>query len=137
MIERVHERKLLMTAVTPNKQAREEWRTGVETRMHVSARNGAMQLCIFEQWIGPSMGAPTHWHPVEEVLTVIAGEAEMWIDETHIVITAGQSLIIPSGRRHGFRNVGSKTLHIHAALASSFFDATFDTSAEPIRRWQS
>jgi hypothetical protein len=27
----------------------EQWRLGVETRMLVSARNGAAQLCIFEQ----------------------------------------------------------------------------------------
>ena len=126
-----------MKMVAHDQQIREEWRAGVETRMHVSASNGATQLCIFEQWIGPSMGAPTHWHPVEEVLTVIAGEAEMWIDETHIVLTAGQSLIVPAGRRHGFQNVGSATLHLQAVLASSFFDATFDSTAEPIRRWQS
>lgn len=126
-----------MKMVAHDLQIREEWRAGVETRMHVSARNGAMQLCIFEQWIAPSNGAPTHWHPVEEVLTVIAGEAEMWIDETHMVLTSRQSLIVPAHRRHGFRNVGSATLHMHAVLASSFFDATFDSTAEPIRRWQS
>ena len=68
---------------------------------------------------------------------MIAGEAEMWIDETRMVLTAGQSLIVPEHRRHGFRNIGSATLHMHAVLASSFFEATFDPSAEPIRRWQS
>jgi len=47
----------------------EHWRPGVETRMLVSARNGATQLCMFEQWVAPGNGAPTHSHPVEEVLT--------------------------------------------------------------------
>ena len=32
----------------------EQWRLGVETRMLVSASNGAAQLCIFEQWIAPA-----------------------------------------------------------------------------------
>ena len=59
----------------------EQWRLGVETRMLVSARNGAAQLCVFEQWIAPGAGAPTHSHPVEEVLTVREGEAEMWMGE--------------------------------------------------------
>ena len=59
----------------------EQWRLGVETRMLVSARNGAAHLCIFEQWIAPGAGAPTHSHPVEEVLTVREGEAEMWLGE--------------------------------------------------------
>ena len=30
-------------------QPREQWREGVETRMVVSAANGATQLCILEQ----------------------------------------------------------------------------------------
>jgi len=48
----------------------EQWRPGVETRMVVSAATGAAELCIFEQWVAPGNGAPTHSHPVEEVLTV-------------------------------------------------------------------
>jgi len=63
----------------------EHWRPGVETRMLVSASNGAAQLCIFEQWIAPGTGAPTHFHPVEEVLTVREGEAEMWLDQERII----------------------------------------------------
>ncbi|HET6839967.1 MAG TPA: cupin domain-containing protein, partial [Bradyrhizobium sp.] len=70
----------------------ERWRPGVETRMVISALNGATQLCIFEQWIAPGVGAPTHSHPVEEVLTVRAGEAEMWIDEQRVIVSSGQSL---------------------------------------------
>ncbi|TIW17915.1 MAG: cupin domain-containing protein [Mesorhizobium sp.] len=105
--------------------------------MHTAASNGAAELCIFEQWVAPGTGAPTHRHSVEEVLTVIAGEAEMWIDDRHAVLTTGQSLIIPALRRHGFRNVGSGTLHIHAVLASPVFEASFDGAAEPVRRWTS
>lgn len=116
-------------------QPREQWRAGVETRMHVSARNGTAQLCIFEQRVEPTVGAPTHWHSVEEVLTVIAGTAEMWIDDEHSVLTAGQSLIIPAHRKHGFRNVGDEPLHIHAVLASPIFEATFDGPAGLVRRW--
>ena len=67
----------------------EQWRQGVETRMLVSASNGAAQLCIFEQWIAPGAGAPTHSHPVEEVLTVREGEAEMWMDEQRIIVAVG------------------------------------------------
>ncbi|UVK41628.1 cupin domain-containing protein [Mesorhizobium sp. AR10] len=103
--------------------------------MHVSAGNGAAQLCIFEQWVEPAVGAPTHWHPVEEVLTVIAGKAEMWIDEDRGVLTPGQSLVVPAHRKHGFRNVGSEMLHIQAVLASPIFEATFDGSPEMVRRW--
>lgn len=114
----------------------EPWRSGVETRMLVSARNGAAQLCIFEQWVAPGTGAPTHSHPVEEVLTVREGEAEMWIGEQRLTVTAGQSLIVPAGRKHGFRNSGTGRLHLHAVLASPVFEATPEGAAEPVRRWE-
>ena len=104
--------------------------------MLVSAGNGAMQLCIFEQWVAPGNGAPTHSHPVEEVLTVREGEAEMWIDEQRVMVSAGQSLIVPAGRKHGFTNSGSATLHIHAVLASPVFEMTPEGAAEPVRRWE-
>ena len=113
----------------------ESWRQGVETRMVVSRVNGAAQLCIFEQWVAPGHGAPTHSHPVEEVLTVREGEAEMWMDEQRAIVTAGQSLIVPAGRQHGFRNSGTTTLHIHAVLASSTFEQLPEGATEPVRRW--
>jgi mannose-6-phosphate isomerase-like protein (cupin superfamily) len=113
----------------------EQWRPGVETRMLASAISGATQLCIFEQWVAPGAGAPTHWHPVEEVLTVREGEAEMWIDEERAVLTSGQSLIVPAGRKHGFRNSGTATLHIHEVLASPVFEAMMEGAAEMTRRW--
>ena len=113
----------------------EHWRPGVETRMVVSARNGAAQLCVFEQWVAPGAGAPTHCHPVEEVLSVREGEAEMWIGDERAVLTAGQSLIVPAGRPHSFRNSGTVTLHIHAVLASPVFEATMEGTVEVTRRW--
>ncbi len=87
------------------------------------------------EWIAPGAGAPTHTHTVEEVLTVCEGEAEMWLDQERVTVSAGQSLVVPAGRRHGFRNSGAATLHVHAVLASSIFEATFEGSAEVTRRW--
>jgi mannose-6-phosphate isomerase-like protein (cupin superfamily) len=113
----------------------EQWRVGVETRMLVSARNGAVQLCMFEQWVSPGNGAPTHSHPVEEVLTVREGEAEMWLDQERLIVTAGQSLIVPARRQHGFRNSGKVTLHLHAVLASPVFESMPEGATEPVRRW--
>jgi mannose-6-phosphate isomerase-like protein (cupin superfamily) len=124
-----------MQVIDPNNGPPEHWRPGVETRMRVSAVNGAAQLCIFEQWAAPGLGAPTHTHPVEEVLTVLAGEAEMWMDDQRVIVTAGQSLIVPAGRLHGFRNSGHVTLHIHAVLASPVFEATPEGAMEAVRRW--
>ena len=113
----------------------EEWRVGVKTRMLISAQNGATQLCMFEQWVAPGSGAPTHSHPVEEVLTVLSGEAEMWLDREKTIVKAGQSQIVPARRLHGFRNSGTKTLHLHAVLASPIFEALPQDATDMVRRW--
>jgi mannose-6-phosphate isomerase-like protein (cupin superfamily) len=124
-----------MKIIDPKNSPLEQWRPGVETRMLVSAGNGAAQLCIFEQWVAPGVGAPTHWHPVEEVLTVREGEAEMWMDERRVIVSAEESLVVPAGRKHGFRNSGSVTLHIHAVLASPVFEQMPEGATEMVRRW--
>jgi mannose-6-phosphate isomerase-like protein (cupin superfamily) len=124
-----------MTINDPNDRPIEEWRAGVKTRMLISAQNGATQLCMFEQWVAAGNGAPTHWHPVEEVLTVLSGEAEMWLDQEKMIVKAGQSLIVPARRLHGFRNSGTETLHLHAVLASPIFEAVPQGATDMVRRW--
>jgi mannose-6-phosphate isomerase-like protein (cupin superfamily) len=117
------------------RQEREQWRPGVLTRMRVSALTGSAQLCVFEQWCDPGCGAPTHLHAVEEVLTVLAGCAEIWVGEERATVTAGQSVIIPAGHRHGFRNNGKAVLHVEATLAAPMFEAAFEDLRETGRRW--
>ena len=84
-----------MDLIDHNIQARLEWRPGVSTRMRISALTGASALSIFEQWCEPGLGAPTHWHPVEEVLTVLSGEAEIWIEGERFQASAGHSALVP------------------------------------------
>lgn len=124
-----------MIIIDQQRHAREEWRSGVVTRMRVSAVTGTMQLCIFEQWCDPGCGAPTHLHAVEEILTVLEGQAEVWLGEERAPMTAGQSLIVPAGHKHGFRNTGDSTLHVQATLAAPIFEAAFDDLREVSRRW--
>jgi mannose-6-phosphate isomerase-like protein (cupin superfamily) len=92
-------------------------------------------LCIFEQWCNSGCGAPTHLHAVEEVLTVLAGCAEVWVGAERTTVTAGQSVIVPAGHRHGFRSIAEMTLHVEAMLAAPMFEAAFDDLRETGRRW--
>ena len=113
----------------------DEWRAGVLTRMLMSALTGAESLCVFEQFCDPGTGAPTHLHAVEEVLSVLDGTAEVWLDVERATLAAGQSVVVPAGRKHGFRNTGPATLHVRATLAAPVFEAWFDGEAEARRRW--
>jgi quercetin dioxygenase-like cupin family protein len=124
-----------MLVVDLNDVPREEWRSGVLTRMRVSAANGGTQLCLFEQWCEPGHGAPTHLHAVEEVLHVLEGTADVWLDDEHRTLNAGQLAIVPAGRKHGFSNSGSGILHIQSTLAAPVFEAAYDDKRETPRRW--
>lgn len=116
-------------------QPLEKWRDGVMTQMRVSATVQGRQLCIFEQYCDPGLGAPMHLHAVEEVLEVIEGTAEITLRDETVTVTANQSVLIPAGARHGFRNVGTGTLHVRATLAAAIFEASYDDRNELSRRY--
>ena len=126
---------MAMNSIDHERQPRDEWRPGVMTRMRVSGATGTAQICIFEQWCDPGHGAPTHLHAVEEILSVLSGEADVWLDSETRRITAGQSVVVPAGHKNGFRNVGTRTLHVMATLASPVFEAAYDDQRETPRRW--
>lgn len=116
-------------------QAVETWREGVDTQMRVSALTASHQLCIFEQYCAPGHGAPIHIHAVEEVLEVMDGTAEITLGDETRVVTANESVLIPAGARHGFKNVGAGTLKVRATMAAPIFEATYDARAELSRRY--
>ena len=125
----------ILEIVDHTNQPREEWRAGVTTRMRFSALTGGKQLTIFEQWCDPGLGAPEHFHPCEEVLSVIDGKAEIWAEGSDsVVVSAGQSVFVPAGQRHKYRNCGQDRLHMQFTLASPIFEASYDDGTVS-RRW--
>lgn len=116
-------------------QPSEDWRQGVRTVMLVSAVTEASQLCIFEQYCEPGLGAPTHQHSVEEVLTVVAGEADIWVGDETLRVRGGQSVVVPAGHWHGFKNVLDTTLHVRATIAAPVFEAGYVDRNELTRRY--
>jgi mannose-6-phosphate isomerase-like protein (cupin superfamily) len=60
----------------------------------------------------PGYATRVHSHPYVEVLTVIEGRGEAWLDgeEGTIAMQPGVTISIPAGRVHGFRVIGDKPL---------------------------
>ena len=114
----------------------EVWRPGVRTRMYASAAAGSAQLVVFEQWCDPGHGAPRHWHSVEEVLRVLAGEAHIFVAGEEATVLPGTSVIIPAGVEHGFTNSGTGELHTQAILAAPVFEAHYVESDSTSYRWR-
>jgi mannose-6-phosphate isomerase-like protein (cupin superfamily) len=124
-----------MNVVIHDVQPVEKWRDGVMTRMRMSVLLGGRQLCIFDQFCDFDLGAPIHLHAVEEVLEVIDGRAEISLDGDTAIVEANQSVLIPAGIKHGFRNLEKKILHVRATLAAPIFEASYENSNEISRRW--
>ena len=125
-----------MKLINHETQGVEDWRPGVATRMLASAVNGSVQLCIFDQYCEPGLGAPTHLHAVEELLTVLGGRAKIWVGGDEVEAGPGNSVLIPAGTKHGFRNIEKEgLLHMRATLAAPIFEATYDDRSEMSRRY--
>ena len=60
----------------------------------------------------PGYATRVHSHPYVEVLTVISGRGEAWLDgeDGTILMEPGVTISIPAGRVHGFRVVGDEPL---------------------------
>jgi mannose-6-phosphate isomerase-like protein (cupin superfamily) len=125
-----------MKAINHETQPKEEWRSGVLTKMCVSELTGSKELCIFEQWCLPGTGAPIHTHKVEEVLLVISGKAEVRLGGKTSILSKYESVVIPAGLKHGFRNIGNEELQMRAILAEGYFEADLSPHGETIVRWR-
>ena len=59
-----------------------------------------------------------HFHPkMEEILYVLSGTAEQWVEREKKTMRAGDSLFLPAGIVHGTYNIGSDTLDFLAILS--------------------
>lgn len=124
-----------MKVLDHSNQETEKWRDGVLTRVRMSHLLGGRQLCVFEQFCETGFGAPIHVHAVEEVLEVIGGRAEIFLGKESAIVTPNQSVLIPAGVKHGFRNLDKAILHVRATLASCIFEASYEDRSEISRRW--
>jgi mannose-6-phosphate isomerase-like protein (cupin superfamily) len=74
---------------------------------------------------------------VEEVLTVLSGTVEIWLGDERAVLTSGESIIVPAGTEHGFRNAGNGRLHMLAILSAPYFEAVRSPHGDGTSHWKS
>ena len=69
----------------------------------------------------PGYVAPVHSHPYMEVLHILDGVAEAWIDgqdDRKVTLRKGDTIAIPPGVPHSFRVVGDEVLRLLGTHAS-------------------
>lgn len=66
-----------------------------------------------EIWVEPGGGVPAHIHPaVEERFKVLAGRPSFLAGRKWQAAGAGETVVVPPGVRHGYRNDGDETAHV-------------------------
>jgi len=92
------------------------------------------------QTSAPGYVAPMHWHPYTELLFIIEGEADVWLqgeEDAPKRLKAGDCVALPPDIPHSFRTVGDsamKLLGIHSSPTriSTYLDRETDASGYPM-----
>ena len=68
----------------------------------------------------PGYQTRLHSHPYVEVLTVLEGHGEAWLEDADgvVALEPGVSIAFPANRVHGFRTVGDQPLVTYGVHAS-------------------
>src|ERR1700742_2922328 len=74
------------------------------------------------QTSAPGYVAPMHWHPYTELLFIIDGEADVWLqgeEDAPRRLKAGDCVALPPETPHTFRVVGDKPMRLLGIHANS------------------
>ncbi len=81
---------------------------GVEKAVLISEAHGAPNFAIRRFTIAPGGEIPEHTNEIEHEQYVLAGEYTVGIDDEEYEVSAGDSLFIPAGVVHWYRNDGDE-----------------------------
>ena len=86
----------------------------------------------------PGEAHPFHFHPkMEEILYVLDGTAEQWVEEEKRIMRPGDSLYLPTGIVHGTYNIGEGVLDFLAILSPAKSDGPVTVDASGEEPWKS
>lgn len=98
----------------------EEFETGRTYQTLVGDKEGSTPVRVGIQTSPPGYSTGTHSHPYMEIITVIEGTGEAWIDGEGdgIAIGPGSTIVAHPNTEHGFRNTGKTPMRSYGVHAS-------------------
>ena len=98
----------------------------------------AKQLLLVRVHMPPGQGHAFHRHPaMEEIIYVISGRAEQWVDTVSRHLAPGESAHIPRDVVHGTYNAGDETLVFLAILSPAILEGPTVVDASHEEPWAS
>jgi quercetin dioxygenase-like cupin family protein len=79
-----------------------------------------------------------HHHPeMEEILYILSGTAEQWIEKEKRIMHPGDSIYLPTGIIHGTFNTGSEPLDFLAVLSPAKIKGPVTVEVGDLEPWRS
>lgn len=95
-------------------------------------------LYVVKAVIPPGESHPFHFHPnKEEVIHVISGRAEQWVEEKMEIMEAGDSVYVPKSAVHATYNVGEVDLVFLAIITPGSAEGEMTVDVFENEPWKS
>lgn len=106
---------------------REQLDWGVLGWLNRPATTGAKQLVVIEATLLPGLGHNFHKHPdQEEVIYVVEGQVEQWLEREQRLLGPGDSLFIPADVVHASFNVSAGPAKLLAILGPCMGESGYE-----------
>jgi quercetin dioxygenase-like cupin family protein len=104
-----------------------------------SPTDGAERIMTVEAMFLPGKAHAFHRHPnQEEVIYVLEGELEQWVEDDRCTLRPGDAVIVPTGVVHASYNVGDRTARILAVLSPCVGEAGYEVEElADVEPWRS
>lgn len=96
---------------------------GVEVDVRAGAADTGGAVSILAQTAAPGAGSPLHTVPASKVLVALAGELVVRIGDDERAVRAGDTVFIPAGVAHCFRNTGATPARLVMVLVPGGHEA--------------
>ena len=127
----------MLTAKTSELELMEGWfdsdpeHTRVRVTFPINKWAGSADSAVVYFEIEPGDRLSEHTDSAEEVLYLVAGEAEAQLGEERRRLTAGDLAVIPAMVPHGVVNVGSETVKVVGFFSEPEIISTFKEPVQP------
>ena len=98
---------------------------GVDRWTVVDGSSGTDSLSVGDLTLQAEGAVRTHIHPTEEAMVILEGELDAVLGDEVIKVKAGDTVLAPTGVKHGFINRSGASARLMAIFPTATIERTF------------
>jgi quercetin dioxygenase-like cupin family protein len=133
-----YERRDMLTVTTSELDLMEVWQESdpehkrVQCTFPINRWAGARDTAVVYFELQPGDRLPTHTDSAEEVLYIVAGQAEAEVGDERARVRAGDLAVIPAMVPHGLVNDGEEPVRVVGFFCEPEIISTFEEPLQPV-----